>query len=287
MENYLNLSPHNGSIRVTIESMSVAPGLGRHRLMIVTKVSGEERTDGATVTFAGDVSVEGLAGANGYLGTILPSLPQRITRDGSFQVLFYVELTDDQIRKIEERRTRADGAFDLRFNVRVSARYQDGTRGEGSNQFQPQRFSREDWLNALYQLGYRKTMIAELGVPDAGRTPQLAQALEYFSQAQTHFSAGEYRVVADCLRHCFNVLVGKPLEEETEPEQVAAELNDSARSARSGRTIAYPERMEHARRALKFVADLGGHPEADETGRVEAQAQLHMAAGLLCWFNRS
>lgn len=287
MENYLNLAPNNGSLRVSIESMSVAPGLGRHRLVIVTKISGEERTDGATVTFTGDAYIEGLAGANGYLGTILPTLPQRITRDGSFQVMFYLELTDDQIRKIEDRRTRADGAFDVRLNVRVSARYQDGTRGEGSNQFQPQKFSREDWLNVLHQLGYRRSMVAELEVPDAGRSPQLAQALEYFTQAQRHFGAGEYRIVADSLRHCFNVLVGKPPEEENELDtQIAGDLNEAAKRARSGRPVAYPERMELARRALKFVADLGGHPEADETGRIEAQAQLHMAAGLLSWFNR-
>jgi hypothetical protein len=285
MENYLSLSPNNGALRVTIESMSVIPGLGRHRLQILSKLSGEERTDGATVTFTGDVSVEGLGGANGYLGTILPTTPQRISRDGSFQIVFYVELTDDQVHMIESRRTRGDGGFDLRLNVRASARYLDGTRGEGSNQFQPQKFSREDWLNVLHQLGYRKVMIAELDVPDAGSKPELAKALAYFSQAQGHFGAGEYRVTVESLRQCLNVLVGKSPDEESDAEQVTTDLKAVMNSVRSGERITYQGRMELVRSAMKFMADLGGHPEVDESNRSAAEAQLHMVAGLLYWFN--
>ena len=52
-------------------------------------------------------------------------------------------------------------------------------------------------------------------------------------------------------------------------------MSKEARESRVG----YDARMEHARKALKFVADMGAHPEAGETQRVEALAQLHMVAG--------
>jgi hypothetical protein len=44
--------------------------------------------------------------------------------------------------------------------------------------------------------------------------------------------------------------------------------------------------MEITRKAIKLVADTGGHPKAGETHRAEALALLHMAAGLMQWFDR-
>ena len=68
-------------------------------------------------------------------------------------------------------------------------------------------------------------------------------------------------------------------------EEMSAEIRSATRTAHD-RGIRYPERMELARRALKFTADLGAHPEICETSRVEASSQLNMTAGLLQWFNR-
>ena len=64
-----------------------------------------------------------------------------------------------------------------------------------------------------------------------------------------------------------------------------SQFHDVSKQARAER-VGYCERMELARKTLKFVADLGAHPEAGDTHRAEALAQLHMAAGLIHWFER-
>ena len=127
-------------------------------------------------------------------------------------------------------------------------------------------------------------MLAELTVPVEGRYPELQQALQYWSAAQGHFSDGHYRLVAEGIRHCLNVLVGQPADEETDSDAVSTSLRQTARSAR-GTTVGYAERIEIIRQAAKFASDLGAHPEAAETTRRDAQALLHIAAGLLYWFS--
>ena len=286
VENYLSLPPNNASLRITLGDVSVIPGLGRHRLVVPASVSGDERSDGLTVIFTGEASVQNLGGVSGYLGTIMPTMPQSIRRDGSYQVMFYIEITDDQIRKIEDNRTQADGSFDLVLTVRVSGRASDGSPlSGGGNMFQPHRVSRDQWLAALFQLHFRKVLVAELEVPDGTVRPELARAFEFFERAQNQFLVGEYRLTVEALRQSLASLVGQSGEDEVSVEEMSAEIRSATRTAHD-RGIRYPERMELARRALKFTADLGAHPEICETSRIEASSQLNMTAGLLQWFNR-
>lgn len=81
-------------------------------------------------------------------------------------------------------------------------------------------------------------------------------------------------------------MVGRSTEEESTLDEMRAELRTQGKEAREGQ-VGYDARMELVRQALKFLADIGGHPEAGETQRVEASAQLHMVAGLMTWFVRS
>jgi hypothetical protein len=43
---------------------------------------------------------------------------------------------------------------------------------------------------------------------------------------------------------------------------VTAELKDASRQAQKGDGVGYPERMEITRKAIKLVADTGGHPKS-------------------------
>jgi hypothetical protein len=287
-ENYLNYGGSSAAIRILVGDVSVIAGLGKHRVRVQASIStANERADGDTFTFTGDVSAAGLATTtDGYLGTIIPTLPQTIHRDGNWPASFIVELTDEQFRKIEERRTNADGSFEVVLLLRLEAIDASGTISRAENRLQPLRVKREDWLNMLNQIGFRHVLVAELDIPDSATRPEHARAVDFYAQAQARFAAGDYRGAAESIRQSLAALVGQSPDEETDADTISAEIREASKRSHGDR-VGYDERMELARRVLKFVADISAHPEAGDTKRAEALAQLHMAAGLLQWFERT
>ncbi len=142
---------------------------------------------------AGEAVAENLGGASGYLGQILPADPQTLRRDGTFQFSLYVELTDDQVRKIEEHRNHTDGSFNLRLGLRFDGTDREGKPVWNTGSLSNVRVGREDWLSLLRQVSYRKLVVAELEVPDAASQPELATALDFCQQAQARFGTDCYR----------------------------------------------------------------------------------------------
>lgn len=275
--------PNGVQIRLTLEDVGVTPGLGKHRLYVQTRLApASNEADGAALVITGDVSVENLAGGGGYVGQIIPTVPETIRRDIPRQIMLTSELSDQQIRGIEATRTAPDGSFNLRLALRVSTT--DGAEVlSGSVSAQPVRISRETWLKILEQIGFRKTLIIELPVPEAATKPELTSALKFYQQAQSRFGAGDFRGTAESLRQCLAAIVGKKGEEEQDAVAVLAELRAAQKRTRSDR-VEYTERLELVRASMKFAADLGAHPEVADTFRMDALAQLHMTAGLIQWF---
>lgn len=281
LETYIHF-PNNVQVRVQVDSIAAAAGLGKHRLFVQSALSPlNEVSDGVTLSVSGEAIAENLGGGSGYLGQLVPTAPVTLRRDGSFQVSLVVELSDDQIRKIEEHRNQGDGSFSLRLGLRLEGTDREGKYLSNSGSLSNVRVSREDWLNLLQQVRYRRVIIAELEVPEAAAHPGLAKALDFYQQAQSRYSAGDYRGTAESIRQTLAALVGEPPETELSLDEMTTEIR-SANKQRGG----YTDRMELTRKVLKFTADLGAHPETDVTERAEALAQLHMAAGLIQWFTR-
>ena len=69
-------------------------------------------------------------------------------------------------------------------------------------------------------------------------------------------------------------------DDEDSDSQVQAALRHLQKSARE-HDVTHAERYEPIRVALKFLCDLGAHPEVAEAERKHAHASLLMAAGLL------
>lgn len=285
MESYLNVGGNNAGLRVTHGEVSLIAGIGRHRLRIVDTVSAaNDRSDQLVVSFTGDMTIPSLGIASGYVGSIVPTMPQRISRDGSFSVVFDTEITDDQIRRIEDRRSvSSDGGFELVLNLRFETVDAQNLISHGSGQLQPHKFSRDVWLEGLRQIGFRQVQIIELEVIDSSVNPTISKAIEYFKQAQSRYSNGEYREVAESLRQSLSAIVGTTGDDENDSEQLAKDLSDLQKEARTSK-VGYSPRIEYVRRALKFVADIGAHPEVGDTNRFDALAQLHMTAGLIQWY---
>ena len=93
---------------------------------------------------------------------------------------------------------------------------------------------------------------------------------------------GEYRLTMEALRQSLVALNGRPEDEEETTGEVEDELK-TAKKAQGG----YPDRFELVSRSLKFLCDLGAHPESGETGKKEARAGLIMVGGLLQWFGQA
>ena len=281
-EEYLHASS-GVQLRLRLEEVGILPGLGRHRLQVPIFLStASEQADGASVSITGSVSATDLGTASSYLGTLIPSDPVVVRRDIAQQTYLFLEVSDNQIRKVEDHRSRADGGFALRFSLRFDCTDHQGVPTWNTHTLQPFNVTRDAWLGILNQVGYRRVLVAELDVPDPATNPTLAQSMVFYREAQDRYSTGDYRGTGESLRQALVAVSGRESEEETDANGMTALLKDARKRAFDG-GVGYDERMEIARQALRFVADLGAHPEVEDTSRMEALAQLHMAAGLIQW----
>lgn len=109
----------------------------------------------------------------------------------------------------------------------------------------------------------------------------MVQAVRYFDQAQQHYLEHEWRHTVESLRQSLAALVGKQPEDEDQDARVLQpELREVRKRAASER-VGYGERYEPVRAALKFLCDLGAHPDVAETEKQHAYSAMLMVAGLL------
>jgi hypothetical protein len=120
----------------------------------------------------------------------------------------------------------------------------------------------------------------ELEAPDPQAHPDLAEAIDYFAQAQQRYLEGEWRLTVESLRQSLASLVGKKADD----EEQETDLQDAFRAVRKESRdthLGYEPRLELVRQAAKFLCDLGAHPEVTETRRHNAYGALVMVGGLL------
>lgn len=269
------------ALAIEAGAVSVRPGLGRHQLCVALAV---RPTDPAAydqmISVGGRVEATNLSGRGGYLGTAHRSQSLRLFANGKLNLDLLVDLEPGQIEAIEMRR---NGGFGLRMQLEVRAGRADSGTEVGATSMLDHQVSRETWLQILEQTDYRKTMVLELGVPDSSVVPALSEALRYFADAQRWQLEGENRLTVESLRQSLAALVGKPVDEEDDAEDLTGSLKTARSLTRAG-AVAYQSRFELTRQALKFLTDLGAHPEVAETRPAEARSTLAMVAGLLQWY---
>jgi hypothetical protein len=138
----------------------------------------------------------------------------------------------------------------------------------------------------LSRLATARLLLLELEVPNAQTHPDLAEAVEYYAQAQRHYLGGEWRLTVESLRQALAALVGMKADEEEQETDVSESLKALRKESWNGQ-VGYQPRLEHVRQAAKFLCDLGAHPEADETLRHHAYGALLIVGGLLHAMTRS
>ena len=280
-ETWLKVGPTQSAVKVVFKRINVWRGVGVARFMFTFEVNSKQQAVvGCPLWLGGRVEVlERHGHVRPYLATFQPQAqPVTLPQLGVDQtVQLTLDVTDRQLHLIEGHRVTGGLHLDIYLSGHA---IQDGQYVPVSESQINHEISQSDWIALLEQAGYRRFLLLELEVPDTQTKPDLAEAVEYYAQAQRHYLGGEWRLIVESLRQSLASLVGKKADEEDQETDVAESLKALRKGSWNGQ-VGYQPRLEHVRQAAKFLCDLGAHPEADETLRRHAYAALLIVAGLL------
>jgi hypothetical protein len=272
----------NNYIRLVLQSLYAFPGMGITRLMFTFELTNREQNSlGYPLWLGGRVEVQTRGGVRPYVGRLEPSAPQPINV-GQFgrevQTQVTLDVTNHQFWLIDESRTGGIVQMFLTFSGHA---FIDG-QYVPIQEAQPlaHQISQSDWLDLVRQAGLKRVLLLELQAPDPQSHPELSEALDYYAKAQTRYGEGEWRLAVESVRQSLAALVGKKADEEDQESEMTGAIKGASSESRKTR-LSYEPRRELVRRAAKFMADLGAHPEVAETRKPDAYAALMIAGGLL------
>jgi hypothetical protein len=274
----LHLNANHNAARATYIDLQAeaAVGLGRLRFR-VELTAGSQDVVGVPLHLGGLLRLAPPTLDGGYIGQLMTDIaPLHLSPLGSSRpVELTVDVRREQLHAIEEQRV---GGLGMRLELAGYWRLTDETVPFW-NCCLDVTIEQSRWIPILEQLRYSSIQLIELDMP-AVLGEQGRQAIRYFHDAQRRYHEGDWRLTVEALRQSLNVLVGDPPDAETTEQDVAESYKSITSSVRKSK-VGYSERYEHARKALKFVADLGSHPEAAEPTKRDARGCLYMVAGLL------
>jgi hypothetical protein len=267
-------------IKVVLKVIQAHPGVGITRLMFTFELTNRDQSStGYPMWLGGRVEVQARNGTRPHVGRLQPATPQPINvgrygQEGSTQVT--LDLTDHQFMLIDEN--RINGMVRLLVTFSGHAIIEGQYLAIHETQALQHDINQSDWQDLVRQAGLKQTILLELEAPDPLAHPELAEALNYYAQAQTRFGEGEWRLSVEAIRQSLAALVGQKADDEDQESDVKNAINEARKI--QGRT-GYEPRRELVRRAAKFMADLGAHPETAETRKPDAYAAMMIAGGLL------
>lgn len=284
-EAWISLNSETSAARLMFKSLTARRAVGLGQLCLTVEAASRTQiAEGKPIWVGGTVEVKNLGLASGHLGNlhtqIQPTtLPER---GGSHNPTFFCDVNYTQVQVIEEHRTGPVMlSFDFSGNWLI-----DGSPVPFWNAQFDHEVTQSDWITILGQMGYRPILLLEFDMPGPQGSSTDTQALEHFKRAQKRYLEQDWRLTVESLRQCLAALVGKKAEDEDEETDVNSAIKDLRKDSHS-RDVGYLERYEPVRAALKFLCDLGAHPEVAETSRKHAYASLLMVAGLLHGLPRS
>lgn len=269
-------------IRVVMKQIFAFGGIGVTRLMFTFELSNKDRSStGYPLWLGGRVEVQARGGNHPYVGPLQPATAQPINvgpygQETTAQLT--LDITNQQFWLIDD--ARVGGAVQMYLTL-IGHAVVDGQHVAVTEQQQlNHQISQSDWLDLVRTAGLRRVLLLELETPDPQAHPELAQALDYYAKARSRYSDGDWRGTVESIRQSLAALVGKKAEEEDQDSDITEAINAAHKQSRNG-NVGYAPRQELVRRAAKFMADLGAHPEVAETQKPDAYAALMIAGGLL------
>ncbi|MGW7127327.1 hypothetical protein ACWGIA_03090 [Streptomyces bobili] len=278
-EAWINIGTANNAARLDLKKVQGSSGLGLMQLRFQVEASCRDETAAQKpLWFEGRLYAEGLGSTSGYVRSLVvedsPVTLHSLAATTTFVLV--VDVDHRQLQVIEEHRT---GGMKFRLQL-TGTTMNDGNLeriGVGSIECE---LTQSDWAAILEQMQYRRLLLIELDAPDANRSDEFKVALDFYRDAEKQYLKQEWRLTVEALRQSLAALVGKTADEEDEAADVDAAFKTLRREASKSK-VGYPPRAEQVRRALKFMCDLGAHPETAETTKAHAYSTLLMTGGLL------
>ncbi|MFD7379888.1 hypothetical protein [Streptomyces mirabilis] len=278
-EAWVNIGWANNAVRLDLKKVQGSSGLGVMQLRFHVEAScRDEAAAQKPLWFEGGVFAEGLGTSSGYVRRLAvedsPVTLHSLAATTNFVLV--ADVDHRQLQVIEEHRT---GGMKFRLQL-TGTTMNDGNLeriGVGGVECE---LTQSDWAAVLEQMQYRRLLLIELDAPEVNRSAEFKVALDYYRDAEKQYLKHEWRLTVEALRQCLAALVGKKADDEDELADVEAGakvLRKEARATAAG----YSPRAEQVRLALKFMCDLGAHPETAETVKANAYSALLMTGGLL------
>ena len=189
----------------TLTRIGGQPGLGFHRLVADVEFDvhgGSGRIDLSLSDLTGVMWLQGQGHPGNYLGQLhrqAGNAPIATPKYPSKQVAsFEIEMDGRRLDAIEDVRAGRDLAFQLLLtaNIVVAA---TGPREPSRSELFYQA-NQATWVGVLDGMGYRRTLLLEIPMPDQDAPEQLRQAVEYLRQAQDQMLHGKYREAVGACR---------------------------------------------------------------------------------------
>jgi hypothetical protein len=182
------------------------------------------------------------------------------------------DLDRARVEAVEEVR----GGGNLALDVNIQGRFGDGSPFSGSEPFV---VNQGVWIEALAEMGYRKTLLIEVPLPDLHAQPELAKAVADLEQAQRHMMLGHDRDAVGSLRDALEQVTLAFGDDDKIPPDLEHVLFASSKS------MTKAERLRVLRRALKLVTHPARHRDqvtaAIDWSRIDAAQMITMTAAFI------
>ena len=216
--------------------------------------------------------------AGRWLGTADPQPGQNVLAQRTYasteHMALRLFLEPLRVRAIEELRNGGGLTLRLRCSYRLRV---GGVEAVLSNE-EELSIPQGVWVPLLEQMGYQRTLLLEIPVPDADHRPELANAVELLSRSQRLIAEGQY---TEAVGMCRDVLeeVTRALKDENGPDVPVAGLFEQTRQMNKA------DRLRLLRRAAKVLTHLARHRDevaaAIEWSRIDASSIVTITAALL------
>jgi hypothetical protein len=187
-----------------------------------------------------------------------------------------VPLTCDQDRARVEAIEAARAGGHLTLDVSLNGRFSTGSAFSAVEQYV---VNQGVWIEVLAELGYQRTLLVEVPMPDPNTQPDLADAVALLAQSQHHLLLGHDRDAVGSLRDVLEQVKLALGDDDTIDPDLHRILFDHSRSMTKG------ERLRVLRRALMLVTHPARHRDqvsvAIDWSRIDATQMITMTAAFV------
>lgn len=216
--------------------------------------------------------------AGRWLGTADPQPGQNVLAQRTYasteHMALRLFLEPLRVRAIEELRNGGGLTLRLGCSYRLRAEGVDAVLTNEEDLSIPQGV----WVPMLEQMGYQRTLLLEVSIPDADHRPELANAVKLLSRSQGLIAEGQY---TEAVGICRDVLeeITRALRDENVPDVPVAGLFEQTRQMNKA------ERLRLLRRAAKVLTHPARHRDeaaaAIEWSRIDAVSIVTITAALI------